>query len=78
MAQSVGGSGVANFANTSPSTAVRVVAYTSSSGGAGQGVGGAGVVATYSSVIPVLSYLLLQAGAGYLLLENGGKIIIGA
>jgi hypothetical protein len=78
MAQSVGGSGVANFANTSPSAAIRVVAYTSAGGGAGNGVGGSGVTATYSNIIPALSYLLLQAGAGYLLLENGGKIIIGA
>jgi hypothetical protein len=78
VVQQVGGTGVANYANTTPGSAVGVVADSADVGEPGLGVGGAGVVVRYSTTPYTFSYLLLEAGAGYLLLESGGKIILGA
>ena len=78
MVQQVGNAGVANYANTTPGSAVGVVADSADVGDPGLGVGGEGVVVRYSNTPYTFSYLLLEAGAGYILLENGGKIILGA
>ena len=74
----ISNSGVENFANTTPGSAIGVVAEAAETGEAGTGVGGSGAIVTYSTQPYTYSYMLLEASAGYVLLESGGKIILGA
>lgn len=71
----VGYSGVANQAQTTPGCADRVVADTNNS--YGDDVAGAGVVDTYSCLIPpvppVSCYILMES-TGYVLMEDDSKI----
>lgn len=71
----VGYSGVANQAATTPGCAIRVVADTNN--GYGDDVGGAGVVDTYSCLVPpppVVHYFILMETSGYVLQEDSSKI----
>lgn len=71
----VGYSGVANQAQTTPGCADRVMADAST--GYGEDLGGAGVVDTYSCLIPpvppVTCFILMES-TGYVLQEDSSKI----
>lgn len=69
----IGYSGVANYALTTAGTATGVVAVAHT--GYGDDVAGGGVVDLYSVGPTGPSYLLLENG-GYLLQENGSKILL--
>jgi hypothetical protein len=73
-----GSVGVSDFANTTPGSAIEVVADSAKVGEAGSGVNGSGTSVIYSSAPYGFSYMLLEGGLGYILLENSGKIIFGA
>ena len=68
----VGYTGVANLANTSPGTALGVVA--DAYNGWGDDVGDHGVVDLYASPVPVTKYYILMESSGYVLQEDGSKI----
>ena len=68
----VGYTGVANLANTSPGTAISVVA--NAYNGFGDDVGDHGVVDLYGSPVPVTKYYILMESTGYVLQEDGSKI----
>jgi hypothetical protein len=73
----VGYSGVANQAPTTPGCALGVVA--DANNGYGDDVGGAGVVDTYSCLIPpppVVYYYILMENSGYVLQEDAFKIYL--
>ena len=73
----VGYSGVANQAQTTPGCALNVVA--DASNGYGEDLGGAGVVDTYSClvppVLPATCYILMES-TGYVLQEDSSKIYL--
>ena len=71
----VGYTGVANQAPTTPGCALGVVA--DANNGYGDDVGGAGVVDTYSCLIPPTpptTCFILMESSGYVLQEDGSKI----
>ena len=71
----VGYSGVANQAQTTPGCASGVVA--DAQNGYGEDAGGAGVVDTYSCLVPPVppaTCLILMESTGYVLQEDGSKI----
>ena len=71
----VGWSSVANQAQTTPGCALNVVA--DASGGYGVDLGGAGVVDTYSCLVPPVpptTCFILMESTGYVLQEDGSKI----
>lgn len=71
----VGSGGVANQANTTPGSALGVVgnAYN----GYGNDVGDHGVVDIYGPPSPPgANYYILMESSGYVLLEDGSKIIL--
>jgi hypothetical protein len=71
----VGYSGVANQASTTPGCAIRVVADTNN--GYGDDVGGAGVVDTYSCLVPPTpptTCFILMESSGYVFQEDDSKI----
>lgn len=71
----VGYTGVANLANTSPGTALGVVA--NAYDGWGDDVGDHGVVDLYGSAVPPPpAYYILMEGSGYVLQEDGSKIML--
>lgn len=73
----VGYSGVANQAQTTPGCALGVVA--DASDGYGQDLGGAGVVDTYSCVVPPpppATCFILMEDSGYVLQEDDSKILL--
>lgn len=73
----VGYSSVANQAQTTPGCALGVVA--DANNGYGDDTGGAGVVDTYSCVIPpppVVNYFIILETNFYVLQEDGFKIYI--
>jgi hypothetical protein len=73
----VGYTGVANQAQTTPGCALGVVA--DANNGYGDDVGGAGVVDTYSCLVPptpVVNYYILMENSGYVLQEDGSKIYL--
>jgi hypothetical protein len=70
----VGNSGVANFAYTSPGTAIGVVA--DAYNGWGDDVGDHGVIVLYASPVPVVNNFILMESSGYVLQEDGSKIIM--
>ena len=73
----VGYTGVANQAQTTPGCALGVVA--DANNGYGDDVGGAGVVDTYSCLVPptpVVYYYILMENSGYVLQEDGSKIYL--
>ena len=73
----VGYTGVANQAQTTPGCASGVVA--DANNGYGDDVGGAGVVDTYSCLIPptpVVYYYILMENSGYVLQEYSSKIYL--
>ena len=70
----VGNSGVANFAYTSPGTAVGVVA--DAYNGWGDDVGDHGVIVLYASPVPVVGSYILMESSGYVLMEDGSKILM--
>lgn len=72
----VGYSGVANQANTTPGCADGVTAD-ASSGAYGEDLGGAGVVDTYSCLVPPVPpslYYILMESSGYVLQQDDSKI----
>jgi hypothetical protein len=71
----VGWSGVANQAQTTPGCALNVVADASS--GYGEDLGGAGVVDTYSCLVPPVpptTCFILMESSGYVLQQDDSKI----
>ena len=71
----VGNSGVANFAYTSPGTALGVVA--DAYNGFGDDVGDHGVIVLYASPVPPAGPgFILMESSGYVLQENGSKILL--
>lgn len=66
----VGFEGVANFANTYPGTASKVVA--DANAGYGNDVGGQSVIV--NGPVPTGTYYILMETTGYVLQENGDKI----
>lgn len=73
----VGYTGVANQAQTTPGCASGVVA--DANNGYGDDVAGAGVVDTYSCLIPpapVVYYYILMENSGYVLQEDSSKIYL--
>lgn len=71
----VGWSDVANQAQTTPGCADGVVADANVD--YGSGVGGSGVVDTYSCLVPPVpptKYYILMENSGYVLQEDGSKI----
>lgn len=70
---SVGYSGVANFANTYPGTATRVVA--NAHDGWGDDVGGEEVICEFG-VTPTAYFIDLEDGSGYILMESTGGILL--
>ena len=71
----VGYTGVANLANTSPGTALGAVA--NAYNGYGNDVGDHGVVDLYGSPSPPPpAYYLLMESTGYILMEDGSKIVL--
>lgn len=70
----VGNSGVANFAYTSPGTAIGVVA--DAYNGWGDDVGDHGVIVLYASPVPVTHNFILMESSGYVLQEDGSKIYL--
>ena len=71
----VGYTGVANQAQTTPGCALGVVA--DANNGYGNAVGGAGVIDTYSCLVPPTPptyYYILMENSGYVLQEDGSKI----
>lgn len=73
----VGYTGVANQAQTTPGCASGVVA--DANNGYGDDVGGAGVVDTYSCLVPptpVTYYYILMENSGYVLQEDSSKIYL--
>ena len=73
----VGYAGVANQVQTAPGCALGVVA--NANGDYGDDVAGAGVVDTYSCVVPptpVVNYYILMENSGYVLQEDGSKIYL--
>jgi hypothetical protein len=74
----VGYSGVANQAQTTPGCALGVVAD-ASSGDYGADLGGAGVVDTYSCLVPPVppeTCFILMEDSGYVLQEDDSKIYL--
>ena len=73
----VGYSGVANQAQTTPGCALNVVA--DANNGYGNDVAGAGVVDTYSCLVPPVppeTCFILMEDAGYVLMEDDSKILL--
>lgn len=71
----VGYTGVANLANTSPGTAIGVVA--NAYNGFGDDVGDHGVVDLYASPVPPTPPgAILMETSGYVLQEDGSKILM--
>lgn len=71
----VGYTGVANLANTTPGTALGVVA--NAYNGYGDDVGDHGVVDLYGPPSPPPpSYYILMESSGYVLQEDGSKITL--
>ena len=70
MASGVGFNHVANFANTYPGTALKVVA--NANNGYGDSVGGSEVI-ILGDTLPT-EYFILMENAGYVLQENDDKI----
>lgn len=74
----VGYTGVANQSQTQPGCAERVFADVSGDG-YGVGVGGSGVVDTYSCLVPPVPpatcYILME-NSGYILQEDSSKIYL--
>lgn len=73
----VGYSGVANQAPTTPGCALGVVA--DADNGYGNDVGGAGVVDTYSCLVPPVppeTCFILMENTGYVLQEDSSKIYL--
>ena len=71
----VGYTGVANLANTTRGTALGVVA--NAYNGYGDDVGDHGVVDLYAAPSPPPStYYLLMESSGYILMEDGSKIVL--
>jgi hypothetical protein len=73
----VGYSSVANQAQTTPGCALNVVADASS--GYGEDLGGAGVVDTYSCLVPPVppaTCFILMENSGYVLQEDSSKIYL--
>lgn len=73
----VGYTGVANQAQTTPGCALNVVADASS--GYGEDLGGAGVVDTYSCLVPPVppaTCFILMENSGYVLQEDSSKIYL--
>ena len=71
----VGYTGVANLANTSPGNASGVVA--NAYNGFGDDVGDHGVVDLYANPSPPPPvYYILMESSGYVLMEDGSKIIL--
>ena len=73
----VGYSGVANQVQTAPGCALGVVANANAD--YGDDVAGAGVIDTYSCVVPptpVVNYYILMENSGYVLQEDGSKIYL--
>lgn len=71
----VGYSGVANQAQTTPGCALYVTADAST--GYGEDLGGAGVVDTYSCLVPPVppaTCFILMENSGYVLQEDSSKI----
>jgi hypothetical protein len=73
----VGWSSVANQAQTTPGCATSVVA--DANNGYGDAAGGAGVVDTYSCLVPPVppaTCFILMENSGYVLQEDGSKIYL--
>lgn len=70
---SVGFAGVANFANTYPGAAIRVVANVDD--GWGDAVGGATVICQ-GGVTPTDAFIDLEDSSGYVLMESTGGILL--
>ena len=70
---SVGYSGVANFANVYPGTALRVNANVVD--GYGLGVGGSEVIVAFG-VTPTDYFIELEDDSGYVLMESTGGILL--
>jgi hypothetical protein len=73
----VGWSGVANQAQTTPGCALGVVA--DANNGYGDDTGGAGVVDTYSCLVPPVppeTCFILMESTGYVLQEDDSKIYL--
>jgi len=70
---SVGYSGVANFANVYPGTALRVNANVAD--GYGLGVGGSEVIVAFG-VTPTDYFIELEDDSGYVLMESTGGILL--
>lgn len=73
----VGWSDVANQAQTTPGCALSVVA--DASAGYGEDLGGAGVVDTYSCLVPPVppeTCFILMENSGYVLQEDSSKIYL--
>jgi hypothetical protein len=73
----VGWSGVANQAQTTPGCALGVVA--DANNGYGDDTGGAGVVDTYSCLVPPVppeACFILMESTGYVLQEDDSKIYL--
>lgn len=72
---SVGYSGVVNFANTYPGTAIRTVA--NANNGWGNDVGGSEVICEFG-VLPLNFFIELEDDSGYILMESTGGILLEA
>lgn len=70
---SVGGSGVADFANTYPGAALGVQA--NANNGWGDDVGGSEVICQFG-VTPTDYFIELEASSDYVLMETSGGIVL--
>lgn len=72
----VGGSSIANAANTTPGNSLGVEAATYAGGAVGAGVGGGGVVDLFSGGAPHSGSSLLLESSSYFLLEDGTSTLL--